>query len=61
MVTSADPFANDASYIQVPLVHQRLTPEESLARSRAFLDTMQRRRSGGAASAPSRPSLCPLR
>ncbi|CAA9572159.1 MAG: Nitroreductase family protein [uncultured Thermomicrobiales bacterium] len=40
-----DPFANDASYVTVPLGHQRLAPEESLARSRAFLDTMRRRRS----------------
>jgi len=40
-----DPFANDASYRPVPLDHQRLTLDESLARSRAFLDTMRHRRS----------------
>ena len=40
-----DPFANDASYVTVPLGHRRLAPEESRARSRAFLDTMRRRRS----------------
>lgn len=40
-----DPFANDASYLPVPLEHRHLAPDESLARSRAFLDTMRRRRS----------------
>ena len=40
-----DPFANDARYVTVPLHHRRLAPEESLARSRAFLDTMRHRRS----------------
>jgi iodotyrosine deiodinase len=44
-VTSADPFANDASYVQLPFVHRRLAPEESVARSRAFLETMRQRRS----------------
>jgi iodotyrosine deiodinase len=32
-------------YSPVPLVHERLTAEDSLARSRAFLETMQARRS----------------
>jgi iodotyrosine deiodinase len=45
MVTRSDPFANDASYVTVPLDHQRLPIEESLARSRAFLATVARRRS----------------
>jgi len=40
-----DPFANDASYVTVPLNHQRLAPEVSLARSQAFLETMRHRRS----------------
>ncbi len=40
-----DPFANDASYRTVPLDHRRLEPRDSLARSRAFLDTMRGRRS----------------
>jgi iodotyrosine deiodinase len=40
-----DPFANDASYVTVPLDHRRLAPEESLARAHAFLDTMRHRRS----------------
>ena len=42
---TSDPFANDASYVTVPLHHRRLAPEESLARSCAFLDTMRGRRS----------------
>jgi hypothetical protein len=42
---ASDPFANDAGYRTVPLDHRRLAPEESLARSRAFLDTMRTRRS----------------
>jgi nitroreductase len=40
-----DSVANDASYVTVPLDHRRLAPEESLARARAFLDTMRTRRS----------------
>lgn len=40
-----DPVANDASDVTVPLDHRRLAPDESLARSRAFLDTMRTRRS----------------
>ena len=40
-----DSFANDASYVTVPLDHRRLAPEESLARAHAFLDTMRTRRS----------------
>ena len=41
----ADPFANDASYRAVPLNVRRLAPEESLARSAAFLATMRQRHS----------------
>lgn len=44
-VGGVDPFANDASYVTVPLDFARLSPEESLARSRAFLATMRQRRS----------------
>jgi len=51
----SDPFANDASYVTVPLDHQRLAPEESLARSRDFLDTMRQRRSIRAFSPESVP------
>jgi iodotyrosine deiodinase len=39
------PFANESSYVAVPLDHRHLTPEEGLVRSHAFLDTMRRRRS----------------
>lgn len=40
------PPENDAdAYVTVPLDHRRLTAEESLARSQAFLATMQERRS----------------
>lgn len=41
----SDPFANDASYVAVPLEHRRLTPEESLTRAGSFLGTMRQRRS----------------
>ncbi len=44
-VGGVDPFANDASYVTVPLNFQRPSIEESLARSHAFLDTMRQRRS----------------
>jgi iodotyrosine deiodinase len=44
-VGGVDPFANDASYVTVPLDYTRPSPEESLARSRAFLATMRARRS----------------
>lgn len=44
-VGGVDPFANDASFVTMPLDFQRLPPEESMARSRAFLDTMRQRRS----------------
>ena len=42
---TTDPFANDASYLTVPLNFQRLPVEESLTRSTAFLATMRQRRS----------------
>ena len=44
-VVGADPFANDASYVTVPLNFQRLSVEESQARSQAFIATMRQRRS----------------
>lgn len=44
-VGGVDPFANDASYVTVPLDFTRLSAEESMARSRAFLATMRGRRS----------------
>jgi nitroreductase len=44
-VGGVDPFANDAGFVTVPLNFQRLSAEESLARSQAFLATMRQRRS----------------
>lgn len=42
---SSDDERDDADYRPVPLDYRRPPVEESLARSRAFLDTMRRRRS----------------
>lgn len=45
MRTTEPTAPQDGAYVTVPLDYRRLAPEESLARSHAFLETMRARRS----------------